>query len=422
MAIAPFVLAVVTFGVAIWLVSLTARARVSLPAFIGFAGAVLLCQPLAGSGAPFLVDGAFSIVVGIATILPILECAAPAALPRQALLRGLLWGCVAGIGALSKVTFGPFGLLAAPCILWASLRHDGTRATLYKTASALLACVIPALMFLRYGTMYLGNGWRSSYGNLAAFYASGLSAGDTLAATVASTGPAYWIICGALLSAAVVRRRRDPERLALGLITATIGLMYLLAACCSQNSEPRFFWPVWFVVPLSLAGAIAPSDREPDGPGRLSAIVICLVAVIWSLPMLSRFDFRDVREARALLTFLRTDQAIRLEVASDPPFFNINTLLLAQQVDWHELWTVDAETVVYDYAYERPMEYSEQRLCSATYVVLIWPVSVPPAPEFTNRFVSRFLTTARACGDVVRDHPGPPDTLLFRMHGASGRN
>ena len=35
------------------------------------------------------------------------------------------------------------------------------------------------------------------------------------------------------------------------------------------------------------------------------------LAVVWSLPMFSKLDFQNVREADALMHFLRTDHRIR---------------------------------------------------------------------------------------------------------------
>jgi hypothetical protein len=45
--------------------------------------------------APFLLDGAFALLVAVTLLLPLLEYAAPAAVPREVVVRGFLWG---GIG------------------------------------------------------------------------------------------------------------------------------------------------------------------------------------------------------------------------------------------------------------------------------------------------------------------------------------
>jgi hypothetical protein len=418
--IAPFVLACVTFGLAAWLAWLTFRCAMPLSALAAAAAAIRLCGPLAEAGAPFLVDGSFAIMVGIALFLPILEHAVPAVGPYETVRRGLLWGSIAGIAALSKTTFGLFGVLIVPCLLWTSFRRTGGRATLWKATAAMFACAPPAVMFLRYGSMYLGNGWRSSFGNLAPFYSRGLSVWGMLSQTIASAGLVYWTICVALLFMAIARRRCDAGRLGLGLTIAAIAFVYLLAASYSLNNQPRFFWPVWFIVPIALAGAAAPS-RDIPLPSSLSGVLVCFAAMVWSLPMLSYFDFKEVREAAALLRFLTTDHATRLELASDLPEFNVNTLALAQQVDWNALRSVNVGTVVYDVAEGKSPEYSDQQLRDSTFVVLSWPIAVPPAPEFSNRFVDRFLATARACGRLIPAHPGPSDTLLFDMRDTSCR-
>jgi hypothetical protein len=134
--------------------------------------------------------------------------------------------------------------------------------------------------------------------------------------------------------------------------------------------------------------------------------------------MMSRFDLQMVRQASSLLQLLRTDHAIRLELASNPPLFNIDTLLLAQQVDWINLWTIDVREVVYDVTRGKTPEYSEHQLRTADFVLIVWPYEIPPAAEIFNHFESRFLAIARACGRQIANAPGPPNTLLFDMHGS----
>ena len=319
-----------------------------LPAFVAAAIAVRMCGPIATDDAPFLVDGAFALIVAITMTLPFLDYAAPTIQPRAAILRGLLWGTIAGLGALSKVTFGLFGAVVTPLLLLASVGRSGVRATLYKSAAASLMCAIPGLMFVRYGSMYLANGWRSAYGDLAQYYTNGQSTWASIQGSAAAAGYPFWIICAALLLAGFVRGRRDVPRLVLSLTIVTLTILYLVLAASSLNRQPRFLWPVWLVLPFAAAGAIAPSREPPTPSGMRSGALVWAVAVVWSLPMVSRFDFQPVREADTLLRFLKTDHAIRVEVASDPPFFNINTLLLAQQVDWKNLWIVDVREVVYD--------------------------------------------------------------------------
>lgn len=413
--VAPFVLACVTFGLAVCVAWITFKAGAPLLAVAAAALAIWWCGPIETAVAPFLVDGAFALLVTIALLLPLLEHAAPAAEPRAAVFRGLLWGGIAGAGMLTKVTFVMFGVAVAPLILLVSFRRVGTKATLYKTAAASVMGVLPAAMFVRYGSMYLGNGWASSYGNLAQYYNDGLSPWGYLRHVIGTPGHWYWLICGCLLLTALIRGRHDFTRVTLALASVMIVFAYLLLASASLNREPRFLWPIWLVLPLAAAGAIVPSHDQPTLIPKFSAAPIFALAVLWSLPMLSRLDFHNVREADALLRFLRTDHPITIEIASDTANLNSDTLQLAQQVDWDNLSAINIRTVVYDMANGRPPEYSERQLRTADFVIFSWPVEIPPEPEFTNRFVSRFLATAWSCGRLMVDHPGPPDTLLFDM-------
>ncbi|MGA2794731.1 MAG: hypothetical protein ABSE69_14620 [Roseiarcus sp.] len=418
LGVAPFVLACATFGLAIWLAWLTFKVEVPLLALLAAAISIRLCGPIETSDAPFLVDGAFALMVTILTLLPMVEYAAPAVEPRAALFRGLLWGGIAGLGALSKANFGMFGVALAPPILLISFWRAGVRATLYKMAAAALMCAIPGLMFVRYGEMYLENGWRSAYGDLAQIYDDGLSTWESIRESVVSADYSFWIIFGGLLLVALIRGRRDVPRLALGLAIVAFAMAYLVLASISLNRQPRFVWPIWLILPIGAASAIAPSRDEPKPVARLFAVPLCAVAILWSLPMLSRFDLQMVREADALLRFLNTDHPIRLEIATDPPLFNINTLALAQQVDWETLRAIDIRAVVYDVFSGKTPEESEQQLQNSDFVLISWPLP-SETPEASNRFVSGFLATAQACGRLVVNHPGPSDTLLFDMRDTS---
>ena len=308
---APFVLACLTFGLGICVAWITLRAEVPLLGVAAAAVAIRLCGPIETADAPFLLDGAFALLVAVTLPLPPLEYAAPAAVPREAVVRGFLWGGIGGVGILTKATFVMFGTCVAPLVLLVSFRRTGASATRHKMAAATAICVVPAAIFVRFGWSYLKAGWQAAYGDVAPLLNEGVAPSIFLRDTVNSAGYAYWLICGCLLVVALIRGRRDFHRLSLGLASIAIALVYLVMASLSQNQQPRYLWPIWLVLPLAAAAGIAPSQDRPAPSTRFFGVPIFALAVVWSLPMFSKLDFQNVREADALMHFLRTDHRIR---------------------------------------------------------------------------------------------------------------
>jgi hypothetical protein len=418
LAVAPFMLAFITLGLAICLACLAFKARIPLLWFSAAAVAIWQCGQIKIADAYFLVDGAFAIIVAITMLLPILEEAAPSHSARSSIERGLLWGAIATLGALSKTTFGMFGVLIAPLMLIASFYRSGARATLQRSAGAAAVCLIPAVMFLLYGDLYITNGWRSSFGDLAQFYGDSSSYLTFLQMEAGAAGPIYWILCLALFIAGAIRSKHNRLRFVLGLAIAAVAVGYFLLVCHSSNREERFLWPAWIILPISLAACTAPRQDAPEYFSLPALTFAFSLAAVLSLPMAAHFDLQNVREAMDLLRFIKADRDVRMEVASDTQEFNINTLALAQQVGWEKLSTIDIRTVVLDVMLDKPLMDSERQIREAGYVLLPGPFSIPPAPESTNRYSETFLHLAEKCGRLVSIHPGPASALLFEMHSA----
>jgi hypothetical protein len=131
--------------------------------------------------------------------------------------------------------------------------------------------------------------------------------------------------------------------------------------------------------------------------------------------MFSRFDFQRVREAERLLHSLKSDRPIRVEIASDPPFLNINTFQLARQIARDDLPNIEVSTVVYDKIAGRRAQFSLERLRTADFIVFPAWSSAHTGPSFTNSLATRFLDFARSCGRQIEISTGISDTLAFDM-------
>ena len=415
LAVAPFMLGLITFGLAIWLAFLVHRLQVALPAIVGLAGAIALSRPAAGSGGGWLlVDGAYALLVAIALLLPFIERELPVSATRTAVARGLLWGGITAAGVLSKLTFPFFLAMIAPLTLVLSWRHSGIRSTLIKSAVASGVCLLPLVMFVEYGSIYFRIAWLSSYGSWAPFYDDQMSLRQFFGqlGVVNGIDYRYWLLCATIVGFGLFRRRRDPVHLLLALAAGTLVLVYLAMVVVSTNREPRFLWPVWIALPLIAACLTASGHGTADRFLPTPAIV---VAFLLALPMLWRFDFHVVTEATALMRMLPRDRPVTLQIASDESALNIETLVLAKELNRRELARIYPTTVVYDLANGRTLEHSLNALRNADFVLLRSPVAVPPGPEFSNRFAADFLKTVRSCGHYLLDEPGPPELIVAAM-------
>ena len=415
LAVAPFMLALTTFGLVIWLGWLLHRLQIPFFATIALAAAIRLSQPSeAFNGGWFLVDGAYAILVAIALLLPFIERELPTSPTRSAMARGLLWGGISASGLLSKLTFAFFLVGIVPLTLLLSFRYSGLRATIVKLGVAGTICILPLVMFMEYGSLYLRIAWLSSYGGWAEFYNDNMSLGEFFRRLAVEAGIdyKYWLLNVGIVGVGLFGRRRDTGRLLLACAVGSLVLVYLAMVLASANRELRFLWPVWIALPLIAACLGAPRGGGTDRFLPAPAIV---VAIILSLPMLWLFDFQMVAKAKALMQMLPRDRPVILQIASDESALNIETFVLAKQVDRQELASIYPTTVVYDLANGRTLDHSLRALREADFVILRSPVAVPPAPEFSNRFAAEFLKTVRSCGHYLLDEPGPPELIVAAM-------
>lgn len=414
LGVATFMLASCTLALAALLGWMILRSGAPLSTVIAAGVAIAFCNPIRKAGAPFLVDGPFAILVAVTLLMPFLEMGVPNCPGWSAVRRGFLWGAVFGVGVLSKVTFCYFAVLTGPLVVIASLHRSGARATRDKLLAATAVGLIPLIIFIRLGPLYLSHGYQSALGEVAAQYGAERPFWRALADLISSTGGAYWFICASLLAAAVFMVRRAPERLAVAMATWCILLAYLFIVSLSRNEDPRFLWVVWVSLPVSAAAATAWGSKTP-AEGKISSSLICAVIVLASAPMFSRFDFQKVREAEQLLRTLKSDRPARVEIASDPPFLNINTFQLARQIASNDLQNVEVSTVIYDEVTGRSAQFSLEKLRTADFTVFPAWSSTPAGPSFTNRHAKRFLEFARTCGRLIEIGHGISDTLAFDM-------
>lgn len=415
LALAPIVLACVAFVMIAWLACLTYRCKMTFLPVLAAAVAIGLCQPIRDADAPYLVDGCYAILITIALLLPVLEISDPVAVGRDSHIRGMSWGAVLTFGLLAKASFIFFAAPLASLLLYASYRRSGGQSTWQKTIAAAMTCIPLALMFARFGKLYLINGWRASFGSDAVYYGDEKPLFQSIAEICSTAGIAYWLILAALAVVAIFGKR-NPDRLAVIAGAICITLAYLLLSSLSRNTQPRFLWCIWLALPILLASAMETARPRVFSRTSIAAIAAaCLAAGYLSTNMISRFDFTSVRAAVSLLRSLAGEADVTFMIASDTPGFNINTLLLAQQLDWKELRGIRIRTVVYDRAEGKSVNESDQQTLKSRFVFISDLHDTPPGPSITYGLTPRFLALSQRCGKLVEKHEGPLGALLFDM-------
>jgi hypothetical protein len=394
LSLAPFLLALATAGAVALLAWMMAIARIPWLAVLVAGAAAILCTPMWNNGVPFLIDGFFAVIVACAALLPLVEWAAPADDFWPAVRRGAFWAFLLTLGLLSKMTFAMLAAALAPAVLLASWLRSGACVTGIKL-TALLVFTLPLdFMLLRYGAIYYDDAYQSSFGVLSGFFNAGFSRHSFLLYTAAQVWP---MIAGvAALAMWAFWRPAEHGRLAFALWPAGAMLLYLYIASGSPNTDPRFFWLVWLTLPFCFAAAIAPECERVAASPRAS-VATTLFALALALPALNRLEIEPLRRSIDALARLPADRPFVAMVATDEPSFNIETMLLAQQLNWSRYGKATIGTVVYDIVHEATPEKSLRRLAEADYALLHFPPG-EGAPEWTNRWAGVFEAALETSG------------------------
>ncbi len=128
---------------------------------------------LASYGGTFLSDMLLAWTVLLTLLLIPLELATdPQGLVRD-VMRGVLWGFVFNVGALTKVTYGYFLVPVVAVVISIRLRRCGMR-SLLATVAATLICLTPSiLIWSLFGRNFLQHAVDASFGGMTAFYSGG---------------------------------------------------------------------------------------------------------------------------------------------------------------------------------------------------------------------------------------------------------
>lgn len=411
----PFVsLAVLTFAVVI------ALAEVMLWLAIPWPLILLAFASLTVNGLMAVIAGAFegdtlvSLLVPLLGLLVALELRRPDPGPWPSLARGLAWGAVIAAGVMAKTSFGYFAALLGPALLFLRLSRSGWAAGALAAIAALLVMAPVVAYHLLYWDAIVGHVRDSAVGPLAKYTSYGLNAPAYLATLAERWGWASAAVT-AVLAAAVAWRWRLGRPAGWGWTVWPLVVLtgYLVLTALSENHDLRYGLPFLAGLPFALAalasagtGAENGAALAPAGTGRTGLLAVLLAAVLVAVPMTQRPDLRYVREAQAALAALPPDQPLTVLMASDDSAINLDTLLLAQQLDPGRFGRLRIDTVVYDEAYGHSEAEMSARLEGADAVLLL-KERIRKAPEWTNRHALAFRADLLAHGAALVPQPSP---------------
>jgi hypothetical protein len=368
-----------------------------------------------------------SVAIASVLMLVALETRSPVQEHPSSLWRGLLWGTAFSTAAACKLTAGLFIVGVLPALLWLRYARYGFKAAI-TTFLAALGVSIPALVVLAADwSALLRHASAASFGSLAQFYSDGLSTLGFIGTAASATGMGGVALVALTIYVAFLTVKSHRSNI-LVFWPALILLAYAGLVTVSVNRDARFLLPIWIALPFCLA-ALAPPTADPgNGRSRVSheALATAVAGIVAFAVVNLGFaaaplDLSEVARARGLLAAVQARGGRTVSLATDDDLFNIETLILAKELDRDASHPVSLETVVYDIVAGRTIDQSIASLGQADVVAMELPVN-GSAPEWANRNAPAFqeFCEAHARDRGRLDGSRPVHIFYMRERSAGG--
>jgi len=361
----------------------------------------------------FLADSLFAWMALAAVLLIPYEARNPCASIKGAVLRGLLWGVILSLGAMTKFSFLYFVLLIVPIVFFTSFRHSGLRSAL-TALTAFACCSAPAAFYLlRWGRLAFRNAKASSFGGVAGFYYIPLL--QFIRNTIReSPGLALSYV---LMAAAVVYlvTKRQFIGASPDLLPYLIMLGFFVTLLVAPNRQIRYAFPA--IVALPFLTAILMSAKSIPVPRQSSALAAGLVfcgLVAAGVPTRHRPMRQTLSRSEAVLAEAARCNAKRLILATDSPTLNKNLMDLAAEFSRSGA-SVEADTLAYSAMSGVPVGQDFRTISESDEVVFQDKDAL--SPPFTNqraseyeRYTQQVLYVPARLGDdltIYSAHCGP---------------
>lgn len=415
---APVMLALFNFSVVLGIAALSSRLRVPISMLLVTAVAIAANPLNYAVGGALLIDTFLGFLVTLLVLFFAFEIHSRATCTRSFVIRGAFWGLIGTLGVMSKITFGYFVItLFIPMIalVW---RREGARAVLLRCISCTIVSMPGMIVFVFYANQYFAHALRASFGSLAQLYGDNLGLVEFVTTQLMATkvGGVVLLIMAVVAIAALVRRRQI-DRTALYLFLVVLGYFWLTAN--GVNRDARFFLPFWLTVPWCIAIIM----RRPEGievqDGVIRDLALAgLASVFFALPAIKNYDLSTLEISRETLRLAPKDRPIRVLTASDTGDFNVESVLLAYQLDkTHFPAGLLVDTLVYDTVSGRTLDQSIARLRLADIVLFRFPLDIASSSLWSNAHQEDYLRVAQAEGlELAVLGPAPSVHVFLMQH------
>lgn len=381
------------------------------PVFVIIASVCVFASigPLAASSSPgspfsthvvavaFMADSLFAWMTLAAILLIPYESRTYSPSLKDSVLRGILWGSILSLGAITKVSFFYFIVLIVPVLFVIRLRHGGLYGALTALSVAAGWSAPVAIYWLRWGRSAWNNAEGSSFGRLAGFWYTPLWQ-FLRNTTRESPGLVFsMVLAAAAIAYLLVKKRtvlRTADFLAL-LIVIGFGIVVLAA----NNRQIRYAFPTIVALPF-LIGVLMSGKGNPV-PGHTAALaagfVFCgLLAA--SVPTRHRADRQQsLARSDAVLAQATRCQATRILLATDSPTLNADLMKLAIAVSASGA-SVSVDTLAYKAMESMPIEEDFRAINESDQ--LVFQDTDALYPPFTNQRAAEYEQYIRQSGYV----------------------
>ena len=276
----------------------------------------------------FMADGLFAWITLAAALLIPYEARSSCATVGGGVWRGIVWGGIFSLGAMTKLSFLYFVALILPVLFVIRLYRIGLRSALAALIAFACSSLPFALYLLRWGRFAFEVAKSSSFGVAAGNYYLPLP--QFLASTIrASPGLGFSLLLTASALAYVVIKRPLVEVWP-DFLPLFIMLGFSVVVLASPNREVRFAFPP--IVSLPFLAAILLSRNGHAIRSRFAALATGLVIIgliAASVPTGSRSYQQSLSRAEVVLAQAARCHAKNLLIVTDSPTLNVFLLNLA---------------------------------------------------------------------------------------------
>ena len=283
------------------------------------------------SATGFMADSLLAWTALAALLLIPYEARTPCPLIRGAVLRGIIWGSILSLGAMTKLSFLYFTALIAPLLFLVHFNRNGYRSTFAALIGFAFSSAPAALYLLLWGRVALANAMASSFGTISYLYHVPIL--EFLSDTIRDS-PGLLFSC-TLTAAALIYLLigRRPVKLWPDFVALSILIVFGIVVLKSPNREIRFEFPVIVALPFLTALLLSGKRYSARRPAAaLAAGLVFCSLLTGAVPMLHRADRESLAMSNAILAQAAQCNAKHIILATNSPTLNVSLMALAVAV------------------------------------------------------------------------------------------